>query len=172
MRGVWLHASLGASPFPDAAARDTHAYEIFIGITRDLVGVDRRLASLAGYRHGTGIKLSPGFAVPSDLPLWDGTDMRALLIMQSRVPIIPDLVLDDSRHADFLQAIPLHANELDYRMRVGANELIDQFEQLEGAVLGWNASAVRTRLALTRNRWHEKENLGCPRCDQNGCLDG
>lgn len=54
--------------------------------------------------------------------------MSALLVLRPQQPIIPDLVLDDGRRTVFLQAIPLHRSELAYKMRHGADELIDEFE--------------------------------------------
>ena len=134
--GVWLHVSLGASAELDADQR--HSHEFFIGVAQDPEGVDRRLASLAGYRYDTGIELGPGHTVPADHPLWSNTEMSALLITRPREPIIPDLVLDDERRTVFLQAIPLYRSELAYKTRRGANELIDEFERLQ--VPFWDAT--------------------------------
>lgn len=134
--GVWLHVSLGASA--DVDADKPHGHEFFIGVAQDLEGVDRRLASLAGYRYDTGIELGPGQSVASDHSLWSDTEMSALLVMRPQEPIIPDLVLDDGRHTVFLQAIPLHRSELAYKMRRGADELIDEFDRLQ--VPFWDAT--------------------------------
>ena len=134
--GVWLHVSLGASA--ELGADRHHGHEFFIGLTQDLEGVDRRLASLAGYRYETGIELGPGHGVPADNPLWPNTGMSALLVMRPREPIIPDLVLDDGRHTVFLQAIPLYRSELGYKTRRGAEALMAEFERLQ--VPFWGAT--------------------------------
>jgi hypothetical protein len=127
--GVWLHASVGASAEPSDAHEPTHRHEFFLGLAQDLDGVALALAGLAGYERDSGNALDHGHTVRSDEPLWAGTDMGVLLVMRPRVEIIPPLLLDDGVHVLFLQAIPLHARERDYKSRTSAEELMDEFER-------------------------------------------
>ena len=92
-------------------------HEFFIGVEQEVGGVDRTLASLAAYRYGFGTEPGHEHTVCFNVPLWPGTEMSVVLLMRPRIPIVPDLVLDDRRHVVLLQVITLHASERAYKMR-------------------------------------------------------
>jgi suppressor of fused protein SUFU len=127
--GVWLHATIGASTLMDGlASPPAHRHEFFLGLAAH-DGAERSIASLAGYPRDTEDVLDHEHTVSAENQLWSGTEITTLLVLTPLEAIIPPLLLSDSIHVLFLQAIPLHAAERDFKARTSAERLMREFEQ-------------------------------------------
>jgi hypothetical protein len=143
--GVWLHATIGASTLVDGlASQPAHRHEFFLGLADAHDGAERRIASLAGYAHDTEDVPEHGHTVSTEKPLWSGTEMTTLLVLRPLEPILPPLLVSDDVHVLFLQAIPLHAAERDFKARMSAEHLMREFEQRN--VPFWDGAQPEARL--------------------------
>lgn len=144
--GVAFYASVGASRDLLSGIDPSHRVEFFIGLLPEQDGVARSLAmvTLDPVLHGS--TLGPGQTLAYPEPLWSGTEMSSFLILRPQVEMVPDLVLDDSVHVEFLQLVPLYAGELGFKVARGADALMVEFER--AAVPFWDPN--RAPLALAR----------------------
>jgi hypothetical protein len=135
--GVWLYATAGASEQAWAGMPPSHRHEVFLGLDEDVPGADSTLAGLARYSEDFGIPLGHGHTVPAGGPVWEGTQMNTLLLLEPRTKIIDDY---DSHefHVIWLQALPLYENEREVKVREGADALMTEFERRN--VPFWSAS--------------------------------
>src|SRR5690348_9709442 len=106
--GVAFYSSIGASRDPLSGLEPSHRVEFFIGFLPEQDGVARPLAMVAIDPILHGSALGPGQTVTYPEPLWTGTEMCSLLILRPQHALVPDLVLDDGVHVEFLQLVPIY----------------------------------------------------------------
>jgi len=104
-----------------------HRTEFLLGLHPAQDAVVGSLASLGIYELKVGATIKSGDTVPSDGPLWPGTEMMAFLILEQE-EIIPKSQLSDGSHVHFLQAIPLHESELIFKRSYGVEALMGWWE--------------------------------------------
>lgn len=124
-QGVTLYVTHVLSP----PARQRHRTEFFAGFSPEKDEVASPLAALALSQIRQGEEIGHGHTVPAPGPLWTGTGMRRFLVMRPRTEIIPDVSLSDGSHVAFLQAIPIHDEEADYKTAHDAEALIRGWEK-------------------------------------------
>jgi hypothetical protein len=127
--GVRLYATVGASALAIVGSDTNHRVEFFLGLLPAKDAVASPLAALACYPVREGVALDHGHTVPSDAPLWPGTDMRRLLVLRPINDIIPALELPDGLHVEFLQAIPIFESEFAYKAQHDAEALLRRWEE-------------------------------------------
>ena len=125
--GVTLYATIGSSAHA-VAGRDTkHRVEYFLGLLPPKTPWLARLRRWPCTQTRGG---GPGpTRVPTDGPLWPGTDMRCFLVLRPLSNVIPPLELADGMHVEFMQAIPIFESELAYKARHGAKDLLEHWQQ-------------------------------------------
>lgn len=121
--GVTLYATIGGSQNSESSSLQ-HRNEIF---TRFLPEEDRcantvAMLALDGLMHGS--TLVHGSTVTYPEPLWPGTDMHTYLVLESSSTTIPVLLLPGNVHVEFLQAVPVHRAELEYKTKHGVDQLL------------------------------------------------
>jgi hypothetical protein len=134
--GVTLYATIGSSAHPMAGRDPKHRVEYFLGLLPPRDAIASPLAALALYSAREGVAVGHGDTVPSDGPLWPGTEMRRFLVLRPLANIIPPLELPDGMHVEFMQAIPIFESELAYKARHSAKELVEHWQ--ESGVAFWN----------------------------------
>jgi Suppressor of fused protein (SUFU) len=134
--GVALYATIGSSAFPMAGRDPSHRVEYFLGLLPPQDAVASPLAALALYSVREAAAVGHGDTVPSDGPLWPGTDMHCFLVLRPLGDIISPLELPDGMHVEFMQAIPIFESELVYKARHSAKELLEHWQ--ESGVAFWN----------------------------------
>jgi hypothetical protein len=134
--GVALYATIGSSAHPMAGRDPEHRVEYFLGLLPPRDAVASPLAALALYSVREGVAVGHGDTVPSDGPLWSGTDMRRFLVLRPLGDIISPLELPDGMHVEFMQAIPIFESELAYKARHSAKKLLEHWQ--ESGVAFWN----------------------------------
>lgn len=127
--GVDIYATVGAAsgPVGDPGTVE-HRAEFLLGLRPGQDAVARSFAALALYGGRNGVTVADGHTVPSDGPLWPGTEMMAFLIREQEA-IIPTVQLSDGSHVHFLQAVPLHESELLYKRRHGMDALMAHWKE-------------------------------------------
>jgi|GEM_PF-1281454 len=128
--GVDIYVTISAAntaPYNGPAAAD-HRTEFLLGLRPGQDAVASPFAALGLYGRRNGVILGDGHTVPSDGPLWPGTEMMAFLIRQQEA-VIPTVQLSDGTHVRFLQALPLHESELLYKRQHGMDALMAHWEQ-------------------------------------------
>ncbi|MGJ3192249.1 suppressor of fused domain protein [Paenarthrobacter sp. FR1] len=126
--GVDIYVTLGSGGGPlEDATTAKHRSEFLLGLHPGQDDVVSSFAALGLYERKNGAILKNGDTVPSDGPLWPGTEMMAFLILEQEA-IIPKLQLPDGSHVHFLQAIPLHESELVFKRSHGAEALMGWWE--------------------------------------------
>ena len=143
--GVAFYASIGASRDPLSGMDPTHRVEFFIGFEPEQDGVARPVAMVALDPVLHGSALGHGQTVTYPDPLWAGTGMHSFLILRPQVEMIPDLVLADGVHVEFLQLVPLFAGELEFKVAHGAEALMAELE--EAGVPFWDPNRVPLAVA-------------------------
>jgi hypothetical protein len=128
--GVDLYATVGASARPILGRDPLHRSEFFLGLLPGLDAVASPLAALAAYAAREGKVVGHGDTVPSEGPLWPGTQMRRFLVMRPLGDIIQPLTLADGTHIEFLQALPIFESELAFKTDHDAEALLGRWEQL------------------------------------------
>lgn len=126
--GVAFYGSIGASSEPLPGMPASHRVEFFIGLLPEEDGVARPLAMVATDSATHGSALGNGQTVTYPEPLWAGTEMRSFLVLRPQVEMVPDLVLPDGEHVEFLQLVPIFADELELKASEGSDKLMATFE--------------------------------------------
>ena len=124
--GVCIYATIGASTELDAGARRC---EFFFGVSPEVDGVVESLAEIA--LHGTGTKFAPHFGDTVTLTwgLWPGTSMSTFLVTAGGDEIIGSLKTVDNLNVEFLQLVPLFADECAFKKANGEDKLWKHFEE-------------------------------------------
>lgn len=123
---VTIGAAMGAPGNSPGAVG--HRAEFLLGLRPGQDAVASAFAALGLYGRRSGVILGDGHTVPSDGPLWPGTEMMAFLVREQEA-IIPTVQLSDGSHVHFLQALPLHESELLYKRRHGMDALMAHWEK-------------------------------------------
>ena len=127
--GVALYATIGASDrIVDHRHRD-HRVEYILGLLPEQDDAASPLSRLGSYGDRSGSSVLEGDTLSFTEPLWPGSELCALLVMRSREPLLPLLSTPDGPHVEFLQAIPLHATEVDAKSRLGSETLLARWEE-------------------------------------------
>jgi hypothetical protein len=126
--GVDIYVTVGAS---DAVLEDVgeprHGAEFMLGLNPGPDAVASSFAALGLYGRRNAVTVTSGDSVPSDGPLWPGTDMMAFLVLDQD-EVLPPVQLPDRSHVHFLQAIPLYESELAFKRNQGAEALMNWWE--------------------------------------------
>lgn len=126
---VYLFATLGAFAVMGTRA---HRCEFFFGLTEAPAGLADSLAEVALDGNGTRDIPSAGDTVTLAFPLWEGTQARSYLFTDGGDEIIPALQAEGST-VEFIQLVPLFADELAYKKAHGEPALWQHFEENEVA---------------------------------------
>src|SRR4051812_12760140 len=120
--GVALYATLGAC---SALSGDQKRCEFFVGLLPEVDEVAETLAEVALHGVGTGRPPAFGDTVTMAEPLWPKTPMQSLLFASRGSEILPDLA--EPVKVGFIQLVPLHRAECDFKKRHGEAELWEAF---------------------------------------------
>ncbi|MFC8039448.1 suppressor of fused domain protein [Paenarthrobacter sp. NPDC057355] len=128
--GVDVYVTVGAAAGASSHSPGTvdHRAEFLLGLRPGQDAVASPFAALGLYGHRNGVTIADGHTVPSDGPLWPGTEMMAFLLREQEA-IIPTVQLSDGSHVHFLQAMPLHESELLYKRRHGMDALMAHWKE-------------------------------------------
>lgn len=122
--GVNLYATNGASAYAPASKK--HRFEIFLGLLPAADEAARTLAMAASLPSRQKADLGDGHTIAFEEPVWPGTAMRSLLLARPTEEILPDVLLGERLHVEFLQALPLYDSELALKKKEGAESLLDR----------------------------------------------
>lgn len=126
--GVDIYVTMGAGDgVSEGAGGARSRAEFLLGLHPGPDAVASSFAALGLYGQRHGLTVTSGDTVPSEGPLWPGTDMMAFLILEQE-EILPRFQLPDGSHVHFLQAIPLHESELAFKRSRGATALMNWWE--------------------------------------------
>jgi hypothetical protein len=130
---VALYASIGAGKDPMPGHDPSHRAEFFLGFLPEMDDVASPLAMVALEGALRGSRLRHGSSVSYLDPLWAGTEMRPFVILgqDAEGEVVPALVLPDGLHVEFLQVLPLHDTELDYKISHGPEALLGEWEKAD-----------------------------------------
>ncbi|WP_299968753.1 suppressor of fused domain protein [uncultured Roseobacter sp.] len=134
--GVFLFATVGASQVMGDRDRSC---EFFFGLTTSPKGLPDSLAEIALDGNGTGQVPDSGDTTTLAFELWEGTSARSYLFTDGGDEIVPHLKRDGAL-VEFIQLVPLFADELEYKKKHGEPALWEHFEENE--VPYWDAQRV------------------------------
>jgi hypothetical protein len=121
--GVTIYATNGAS------AKESHSpkfrVEFFIGFRPEFDDIASALSLLGSYPLAGG-SVVDGDTVTLGDPLWSASPARTFLIAPQIEELLPPLLLPNSSHVHFCQAIPISDAELDLKKRHGAEWLLGE----------------------------------------------
>ncbi|GAB2733222.1 suppressor of fused domain protein [Arthrobacter bambusae] len=127
--GIDIYVTVGASDAtPEDVGEPRYRAEFMLGLHPGPDAVASSFAALGLYGRRNAVTVTSGDSVPSDGPLWPGTDMMAFLILDQE-EVLPPVQLPDGSHVHFLQAIPLHESELAFKRSQGAEALMNWWER-------------------------------------------
>jgi len=129
--GVTTYVTVGASARPMNGWDSKHRAEFFVGLKPEQDGVMQRLAMLAAYPAMTGKAVDHGHTVTLDDPLWPGSEMRTFLILRQLDDVLPALLLSGGLHIEFLQVVPIHDSELQFKNVHGVTALFQRWRDVE-----------------------------------------
>lgn len=121
---VYIFATVGAFATMGLAI---HRCEFFFGLTGQPPGVPGALAEVALDGNGTGGIPSSGDTITLAFDLWEGTGARSFMFTDGGEAIIPPLRKGDVA-VDFVQLVPLYADEVAYKKAHGQAALWQHFE--------------------------------------------
>jgi hypothetical protein len=127
--GVALYATVGASSLTLEGRPPEQRSEFFTGLQPARDEIAGALAALSLYGVREGVVLHHGHTVPSEEPLWTGSQMSTLLVVRARPGFLPPLVLPDELLVEFLQAIPIFETERAYKKVHGVEALMSLWEK-------------------------------------------
>jgi hypothetical protein len=127
--GVALYATLGASTM--TGPRTGHRAEFYMGLSPECDDVAPALADLTVKVDENESDIGHGHTISYPKPLWPGTSMKSLLVMEPPVPIVPTLKLQDGTHVHYLQAVPIHDSELQFKQRHGPEGLLRAWQKIQ-----------------------------------------
>ena len=142
--GVFLYATVGASRRPPGEAQSGHRFELFAGVLPNEPNLAGVLSLAAAYPALFGEPLGHGHTVPYDEPLWTGTEMRRMLVARPEQEMIGALDLSDGSHVEFLDAVPVYDEEVEYKATHGIERLREMWQR--NAVAFWDPRRQRPRL--------------------------
>ncbi|GAC1676971.1 MAG: hypothetical protein NVS9B2_27750 [Steroidobacteraceae bacterium] len=129
--GVTMYVTLGASAFAMPGMNTLNRYEFIMGLLPARDDVVSAFAGLALYHAREGVAVAHGHTVSSETPLWQGTKMRAFLVLRQVRPILGTLRLADGVSVEFLQAVPIFEAEREYKNQHGTEMLLDKWEKAQ-----------------------------------------
>lgn len=103
-----------------------HRTEFFIGLKPEVDRAALMLAGLADYTPSSGETLGAGHTVPTEVPLWDGSEMSAFLLVERDTLLGP--LTDPESYVHFLLAIPLFEEERRYKVAHGEAALMAEWK--------------------------------------------
>ncbi|HYI07796.1 MAG TPA: suppressor of fused domain protein [Thermoanaerobaculia bacterium] len=135
---VYFYATAGASNQPVPGIDPLHRFEIFIGFTAEVDDIASTLASTALDPVLHGSSLQHGHSITYPEPLWPGTGMNTiLLVQQTEDEIVPRIQATNGKpHVEFMQLMPLFPSEVVYRRKHGTEGLLEMWS--EKRVPYWN----------------------------------
>jgi hypothetical protein len=104
-----------------------HRTEFSIGLKPEVDRAALLLAGLADYTASSGEALGAGHTVPTDEPLWDGSEMSAFLLVERDTLLGP--LTDSESYVHFLLAIPLFEEERRFKVAHGEAALIAEWRK-------------------------------------------
>jgi hypothetical protein len=119
--GVTLYATLS-----DGAVGPSRT-EFYLGLQPAVDRAALLLAGLVDYPSTSGEILADGHTVPSDGPLWEGSELSAFLFRERGGSFGP--LGDTESHVHFLLAIPLFEAERRCKVANGAEALFDAWRR-------------------------------------------
>lgn len=127
--GLFLYVTAGASLIPAVGGSGDHRTEFFLGLDGEVDDVAAALAAVASYAADRGVALGHGHTIPAGGPLWTGTQMDHVLILQQRAEVVPPVRLD-RLHVEFLQVVPIYESERDRKVELGLAAFMEEWEEL------------------------------------------
>lgn len=128
--GVDMYATLGASAEDMPGTEPGHRVEYFVGLQPGKDEIASPLAALGLYAHRENVTIDHGHTVPSDDPLWPGTEMNIFLVLRQLGEILPALKQPNGAHVEFLQTIPIYQSERRFKAAHGAEALLQRWEAI------------------------------------------
>ncbi|MFI7538216.1 suppressor of fused domain protein [Streptosporangium sp. NPDC049376] len=121
--GVNIYATLGASDHSIPGGDLLHRQEFFVGLAPERDDIAEPLARLGGYSSFTGRRLDSGHIIRLSENLVDDSEMSGFLVVAPLGDFLPAASMADGRHVEFLMAIPVYPEELDFAARNGVEDL-------------------------------------------------
>lgn len=122
--GVCIYATVGAAGTMRSGVRRC---EFFLGLSPEVDSVAESLAEVAIHGTGTGRVPSSGDTITLSQPLWNGAEMRSLLVTDGGEQIISPIEVGGIS-VEFLQLVPLFANEVEFKSTNGEKALWNLFQ--------------------------------------------
>ncbi|MFG1962475.1 suppressor of fused domain protein [Nonomuraea sp. NPDC049028] len=123
--GVALYATLGSSDYPLPGRDLDHRQEFFIGFAPEWDDIAESLAQLGSYAQYRGVSLESGHILRLPGEHAEGAWLGGFLVVAPYDDMFSEAALADGRHVEFLMAIPLYANELNFAATYGVEALRD-----------------------------------------------
>ncbi|PIE10546.1 MAG: hypothetical protein CSA72_08555 [Rhodobacterales bacterium] len=133
---VYIFATVGAYA---AMGTPTERCEFFFGLTEKPAGVADSIAEVALDGNGTGRVPSSGDTVTLAFALWDGTRATSYMFTDGGDEIVPRL-RRNATVVEFIQLVPLFADEVDYKKAHGEEALWRHFE--DNHVAYWDPDRI------------------------------
>ncbi|MCF6468423.1 suppressor of fused domain protein [Nonomuraea sp. MG754425] len=127
--GVTLYGTLGSSDYPLPGRHWGHRQEFFIGFAPEWDDIAEPLAQLGSYTQFRSANLESGHTLRLPVELVEETWLRGFLVVEPLDDVLSRVALGDGRHVEFLMAIPLYSNELDFAAKRGAEALRDAMSE-------------------------------------------
>ncbi|MGN9839180.1 suppressor of fused domain protein [Nonomuraea sp. H19] len=129
--GVSLYATIGASDYPMPHGNPLHRQEFFVGFTPGWDDIADPLAQLGSYSQFNEKNLDTSHILRLPESFAEGIRLTGFLIVSPLDGFLPSAALTDGRHVEFLMAIPVYPEELDFAAQHGVEDLRDAMEAKE-----------------------------------------
>src|SRR5262249_34216058 len=135
-QGVNFYATVGASDYPLPGKDAQRRQEFFAALTPEFDDIASPLAKLGIHSSLTGEEMSVGHTYRALHGLAEGSQLAGFMILEPLGDYPAPVLLADGRHVEFLLAVPVFGDELDYVAANGVNKLLDRIEELAAPM--WN----------------------------------
>ncbi|MFR9755049.1 suppressor of fused domain protein [Streptomyces sp. TR06-5] len=135
-QGVNVYATVGASDYSLPGFGMEHRQEFFVGLAPECDEIASPLARLGIYAQLAGRSLAAGHAYSAPQGLIEGSDLSGFILLAPLDGMPAPVELADGRHVDFLMAIPVFKEELEFASKHGVDYLMGAMESSQ--VPFWN----------------------------------
>jgi len=126
--GVTIYATIGASNYSMPESDPSHRVEYFVGLLPECDAYAEPLATLSLYPFLHNVNVDAGHTLALPDPFCQGSPMHVFLVARPAPGFFAAIEVG-SQHVEFLQAIPIHDVERDFRAANGDGDLRDLWER-------------------------------------------
>ncbi|MFD9279523.1 suppressor of fused domain protein [Streptomyces mirabilis] len=135
-QGVNIYATVGASDYSLPGFGMEHRQEFFVGLAPECDDIASPLARLGIYAQLAGKSLAAGHVYSAPQGLMEGSDLSGFVLLAPFDGLPAPVELADGRHVEFLMAIPVFRDELEFASKHGVDGLMEVMESSQ--VPFWN----------------------------------